>query len=92
MKEAIVIFLAWIMVGFIGGALAGLVWRGGGYGIANFITVGIVGAMIGSSITDALEWGEDFISFNPASVAGSLVGMVILIAIFRIVWPSRMRA
>src|SRR2546423_3070271 len=40
-------WLAWIVIGGIAGALAGMVMKGGGFGILGDIIVGIVGAVIG---------------------------------------------
>ena len=39
----------WIVVGLIAGFLAGLVMRGGGFGIVGDIIVGILGALLGGS-------------------------------------------
>jgi uncharacterized membrane protein YeaQ/YmgE (transglycosylase-associated protein family) len=39
--------LGWIIIGGLAGALAGVVVRGGGFGILGDIVVGIVGAIIG---------------------------------------------
>ena len=39
-------WLAWIVIGGIAGALAGMVMRGGGFGILGDIIVGIVGAVV----------------------------------------------
>jgi hypothetical protein len=36
--------LAWIVVGLIAGWLAGMVMRGGGYGVLGDIIIGVVGA------------------------------------------------
>ena len=39
--------IAWLLVGLIAGALAGLVMRGGGYGIVGDMIVGLIGAFVG---------------------------------------------
>ena len=39
--------IAWIVVGLIAGWLAGMVMKGGGYGVVGDIIVGIVGALVG---------------------------------------------
>ena len=41
--------LAWIIVGLIAGWLAGLVMKGGGYGVLGDIILGIIGAIIGGA-------------------------------------------
>ncbi len=53
----------WLVVGLIAGFLASLVMRGGGYGIAGDIIVGIVGAFIGGFLASLLGIG-----------AGGLIG------------------
>ena len=47
----------WIVVGLIAGFLAGLVMRGGGFGIVGDIIVGILGAIIGGFIAGLLGLG-----------------------------------
>ena len=42
--------LAWIVVGLIAGWLAGMVMRGGGYGLIGDIVVGVIGALLGGWI------------------------------------------
>ena len=41
--------LTWIVVGLIAGWLAGLVVKGGGFGVIGDIILGIVGALVGGS-------------------------------------------
>ncbi len=46
--------LAWIIVGLIAGWLAGMVMKGGGYGVVGDIIIGIIGASLAAS----LRWFE----------------------------------
>ncbi len=46
--------LSWIIVGLIAGWLAGVVVRGGGYGLIGDIIVGIVGGLLGGYIGTSL--------------------------------------
>lgn len=46
--------LSWILVGLIAGWLAGVVMRGGGYGVLGDIIVGIVGALVGGFLATNL--------------------------------------
>ena len=39
--------LAWIVLGLIAGWLAGVIMRGGGYGLIGDIVLGILGAFVG---------------------------------------------
>jgi uncharacterized membrane protein YeaQ/YmgE (transglycosylase-associated protein family) len=76
--------LSWIIVGLIAGWLAGMVMRGGGYGILGDILVGIVGALLGGFLASALFGIPDAVNgFNFTSILVAFLGAVILIAIIR---------
>ncbi len=81
--------LAWIIVGLIAGWLAGLVMKGGGYGILGDIIVGIIGAIIGGFLAGLLLGGDYVTGINLTSIVVSFIGAVILIAILRAVAPGR---
>jgi uncharacterized membrane protein YeaQ/YmgE (transglycosylase-associated protein family) len=82
--------LAWIIVGLIAGWLAGLVMRGGGYGVVGDIIVGIVGGLIGGFLASALFGIPDPVNgINITSIIVAFIGAVILIAILRAVAPAR---
>jgi uncharacterized membrane protein YeaQ/YmgE (transglycosylase-associated protein family) len=70
-----------IIVGLIGGWLAGLAMKGSGYGILVDILLGIVGSIIGSRIFAALGiWpGGGLIG----AIIVSFAGAVLFVAIFR---------
>src|ERR1700737_4266784 len=46
--------LTWIVVGLIAGWLAGLVVKGGGFGVIGEIVLGIVGALLGGFLAGAI--------------------------------------
>ena len=74
--------LWWIVVGLIAGFLAGLVMRGGGFGIVGDVIVGILGAIIGGFVAGLLGLGSSgFIG----SIIIAFIGACILIAILRAV-------
>lgn len=76
--------IGWIVLGLIAGWLAGLVMRGGGYGILGDIVVGIIGAVIGGWITGAVLGANMVSGFNVISLIVAFVGACILIAILRL--------
>jgi uncharacterized membrane protein YeaQ/YmgE (transglycosylase-associated protein family) len=80
--------LWWLLVGLIAGALAGLVMRGGGYGIVGDIIVGIVGAVIGGYVAGLLGIGSSGLI---GSIIIAFVGACILIAILRLISGSTRR-
>ena len=85
--------LSWIVVGLIAGWLAGVVVRGGGYGLLGNIVVGIVGALIGGFLAGALFNVPDAVNgINLTSILIAFIGAVILILILRAVTPRRSMA
>lgn len=82
--------LSWIVVGLIAGWLAGLVMRGGGYGILGDIIIGIVGALVGGFIASALFNVPDPLSgINLTTIFISFLGAVLMIAILRMIGGRR---
>ncbi len=80
--------LWWLLVGLIAGALAGLVMRGGGYGIVGDIIVGLVGALVGGFIAGLLGLGSSGLI---GSIIIAFIGACIFIAILRAVSGSTAR-
>ena len=83
--------LTWIILGLVAGWLAGMLMRGGGYGIIGDIILGIVGALVGGFLSSALL-GVDVSGFNFTSVVIATVGAIIVIALARALTPARSRA
>jgi uncharacterized membrane protein YeaQ/YmgE (transglycosylase-associated protein family) len=79
--------LMWLLVGLISGWLAGLVMKGGGYGIIMDIVVGLIGAFIGGLLFSLVVTDQVYGFWG--SVGVSFVGACILIAITRAVAPRR---
>ena len=72
--------LYWIVVGLIAGWLAGVVMKGGGYGIVADIILGILGAIVGGWIFSALGIGAGGVV---GSIVVAFIGAVVLVAITR---------
>lgn len=70
-----------IIVGLIAGWLAGVVMKGGGYGVLIDILLGIVGGILGNWIFGSLGLSSGGGLFG--SIAVSFVGAVILVAVSR---------
>lgn len=76
--------LAWLVVGLIAGWLAGMVMKGGGYGVIGDIIVGIIGALVGGFLAAWLFGVQDAINgISLVSLLTAFLGSVILIAIIR---------
>jgi uncharacterized membrane protein YeaQ/YmgE (transglycosylase-associated protein family) len=75
-------FIAWLVVGLIAGWLAGVVMKGGGYGILVDIILGILGGFLGGWIFDKLGiWpGGGMIG----SIIVAFIGAVILVGVTRL--------
>ena len=76
--------IAWLVVGLISGWLAGVVMKGGGYGIVLDIVLGLVGAFVGGLVFSFFVVGATGFW---GSIAVAFVGACILIAIVRAVSP-----
>jgi len=76
-------FIAWIVVVLIAGWLAGVVMKGGGFGIFVDIILGILGGLLGGWIFGILGiWpGGGMIG----SIIVAFVGAVILVGITRLI-------
>ncbi|MBV9600455.1 MAG: GlsB/YeaQ/YmgE family stress response membrane protein [Chloroflexi bacterium] len=83
--------IAWIVLGLIAGWIAGMVMRGGGYGIIGDIVLGIVGAIIGGWITGAVLGSDMVNGFNIQSLIVAVIGAIVLIAISRLFTGNRAR-
>lgn len=82
--------LSWIVVGLIAGWLAGMVMKGGGYGVLGDIVVGVVGGLLGGWIaTSLLHLGVGVSGINLESVVVAFLGAVLLLFLFRMVSGRR---
>ena len=75
--------IAWLIIGALAGWLAGLLVKGGGFGIFGDIVVGIVGAFIGGWLAGVLgiSLGGGWIG----SIITAVIGAVILLFILRLI-------
>ncbi len=80
--------LTWVIVGVIAGWLAGLVMKGGGYGLVGDVIVGLIGAIIGGFLFGLLGVGYGGL---PSNIVVAFLGACILIAVVRFVAPARTR-
>lgn len=72
--------LSWIVVGLIAGWLAGMVMKGGGYGLVGDIIIGVVGGLLGGWIaTTFLHIGAGVNGINVESILVAFAGAVVLL-------------
>lgn len=75
-------FLWFLLIGLIAGTLAGVIMKGGGYGIIGDIILGVLGSVLGGWLFK--EFGVSAGGGLAASLAVATVGAVVLILILRL--------
>jgi uncharacterized membrane protein YeaQ/YmgE (transglycosylase-associated protein family) len=75
--------IIWLIVGAVAGWLAGLVVKGGGFGLIGDIVVGIIGAVIAGWLLPRL--GIALGSGVVAAIIDAFIGAVILLVIVKLV-------
>jgi uncharacterized membrane protein YeaQ/YmgE (transglycosylase-associated protein family) len=75
--------IVWLIIGALAGWLAGVIMKGGGFGLIVDIIVGIVGAFVGGWLASILHIniGGGFIS----SLIVAVIGAVVLLFVIRLV-------
>ena len=76
---SLVIFL---LIGLLAGWLAGVVWKGGGFGLVWNLIIGVAGAFLGGFIFSLV--GIHISGFIGSTIA-ALVGALILLAIVNLI-------
>jgi len=75
-------FVWFILIGLVAGWLAGVIMKGGGYGVVGDIVVGVIGALIGGWLFTRM--GGTSVGLLGAIVVATL-GAIILIFLLRLV-------
>ncbi len=75
--------LIWLIVGAVAGWLAGVIVKGGGFGLIGDIVVGIVGAFVGGWLLPRLgvHLGVGIV----AIIASATIGAVVLLLLLRLI-------
>lgn len=71
--------IVWLVIGAVAGFLAGLIMRGGGFGLVGNIIIGILGAIFASFIFPALGVGISVGTPIVNAIVVSTLGAVILL-------------
>lgn len=74
--------IGFLVIGLISGWLAGVLTRGGGFGIIGDIIVGILGAIVGGHV---LGWVGIYSYGLVGSICTAVVGAVILLSLIRLI-------
>ena len=75
--------IIWLIVGAVAGWLAGMVVKGGGYGLIGNIIVGIVGGLIAGWLLPHV--GVVIAGGVIGSIINAFIGAVILLVILRLI-------
>ncbi|MEM8862843.1 MAG: GlsB/YeaQ/YmgE family stress response membrane protein [Chloroflexota bacterium] len=73
-------FIAWIVLGGVAGYIAGLIMKGGGFGLIGNVIVGIIGSFVGGWVFSTFL-GFGAAGFNLQALLVAVVGAVILLFI-----------
>ena len=76
-------FLYFLLIGAVSGWLAGLLFKGGGFGLIGNIIVGIIGAVIGGWIAGKLGIGGGGLLWQILIAAGGGWVLLLLISLFK---------
>jgi uncharacterized membrane protein YeaQ/YmgE (transglycosylase-associated protein family) len=76
-------FVWFILVGLVAGWLAGMLVKGGGFGVIGDIVVGVLGALIGGFLFGVLGFSSG--GGLLGSVVVATVGAVVLIVVLRLI-------
>jgi len=74
--------ISWLVVGLIAGWLAGMVMKGGGYGVLGDIVLGIFGAVVGVFLASTFL-KVDVTGINLVSIAIAALGAVLVVFVSR---------
>jgi uncharacterized membrane protein YeaQ/YmgE (transglycosylase-associated protein family) len=74
--------IAWIVLGAIAGWITNLI-MGGREGVIGTIILGIIGAVVGGWLAGTVLKVADVTGVNPQSIVVSVIGAVIVVAIYR---------
>lgn len=80
--------IMWILVGLISGWLAGVLMKGGGYGIIGDLIVGLVGSFVGGILFGLIASDAGTTGFL-GSIVVSVIGACVFIFILRMISGRR---
>ena len=79
-------FIVWIVIGLLGGSLAGLIitWDRKGFGLLRNLGVGLIGALVGGLLFRmfGLFPGLDSVAISLRDIVAAFVGSLIVLAVF----------
>ena len=80
--------IAWIVLGAIAGCITNMI-MGGTEGVIATIILGIVGAVVGGWLAGTVLKVADVTGINIESIVVSVIGAIIVVAVYRLVVGRR---
>ena len=77
--------LIWLIVGAVAGWLAGVIVKGGGFGLIGDIVVGIIGAFVGGWLLPKLGVHLGGLTPIVATIASATIGAVVLLLLLSLI-------
>jgi uncharacterized membrane protein YeaQ/YmgE (transglycosylase-associated protein family) len=77
--------IAWLVIGVVAGWLAGVLVKGGGFGLIGDIVVGVIGAFIGGWLAGLLHFHIQIGPSWMSSIITATIGAVALLVVLRLV-------
>lgn len=84
--------ISWIVVGLVAGWLAGMLMKGGGYGVVGDVVLGIVGALVGGYLASTVLHLGNVNGINIESIVIAALGAVIVVFVSRLVMKGGRRS
>ncbi len=78
--------IVWVITGALAGFLAGRLFRGTGFGVVGNVVVGLLGALLGGVLVQALNiriGGLPTFEFSLADLLIAVIGAIILLFVVR---------
>ena len=83
--------IAWLVVGLLAGWIANMIMSSGAGGLLADLAIGIVGAIVGGFLM-GLVTGQDYTTgINIPTILVSIVGAIVIIAVYRLLTHQRLR-
>jgi uncharacterized membrane protein YeaQ/YmgE (transglycosylase-associated protein family) len=81
--------IAWIVLGAIAGWITNMIMGTGGGGVLVTIILGIVGAVVGGFLAGTVLGIADVTGINITSIIVSVIGAIIVVAVYRLIVGRR---
>jgi uncharacterized membrane protein YeaQ/YmgE (transglycosylase-associated protein family) len=83
--------ISWLIVGLVAGWIANMIMSNGAGGLLADIIIGIIGALVGGFLAGILLGGDFVTGFNFTTLIVSIIGAIVVIALYRLITGQRVR-